>query len=272
MSIRDWETVIDNAAEMGVRAVQFIGGEPTLHPSLPNLVDRAVLRGLQIEVYSNLVHVSPQLWSTFSQTGVSLACSYYSDSAVEHAAITRRPSHARTRANIVEALRRSIPLRVGVVGMTDEQRTDEAMKELRELGVKAVGYDHLRQFGRGVSDQFNQVDQLCGNCADGAMAIGPTGDVWPCVFSRWMPVGNVTTTPLAEVLNGERARQVRTELDAAFGPRGAGCFPGMCDPDCSPACSPSCIPTGTCFPAGGCIPHHECSPRYDPVEPLDNEG
>jgi MoaA/NifB/PqqE/SkfB family radical SAM enzyme len=41
MSGADWHRVIDQAADLGVRMVQFIGGEPTLHPDLPELVDHA---------------------------------------------------------------------------------------------------------------------------------------------------------------------------------------------------------------------------------------
>lgn len=260
MSTANWLRVIDDAAVLGVRAVQFIGGEPTLHPDLPALIDRALHRELEleVEVFSNLVHVPTELWSTFARPGVRLACSYYSDNAAQHAAITRRPSHARTRANIIEALRRSIPLRVGVVSMTDGQRTEQAIAELRALGVSDIGHDHLRQFGRGVSDQANRVEQLCGHCGDGVMAIGPTGEVWPCVFSRWLPVGNVRATPLAEVLAGQRSQQVRTELSAAFEVRNV-CLPEMCDPKCGPYCSPACMPQGAgnpCAPRGGCMPNY----------------
>ncbi len=65
-------------------------------------------------MFSDLVHVSGELWETFAQRGVRLATSYYSDDAAEHEAITEgRGSHARTKANIAEVLRRFIPLRGG---------------------------------------------------------------------------------------------------------------------------------------------------------------
>jgi MoaA/NifB/PqqE/SkfB family radical SAM enzyme len=34
MELADWQRVIGEAAELGVARIQFIGGEPTLHPSL----------------------------------------------------------------------------------------------------------------------------------------------------------------------------------------------------------------------------------------------
>lgn len=258
MSTPDWIRVIDEAAGLGVEMVQFIGGEPTLHRDLPQLVAHAVERGVAVEVFSNLVHVTQILWETFSQPGVRLACSYYSDNAEQHALVTGRPSHARTRANLVEALRRSIPLRVGVVDTFEGQRTTQAMRELAELGVTDVGYDRMRQVGRGVRDQQASVDQLCGNCAAGVLAISPDGEVWPCVFSRWLPVGNVRTGSLAEVMTGSRAREVREELAGRFEAAGI-CVPEMCDPQCGPSCSPACPPQGTrqpCKPRGGCRPNY----------------
>lgn len=67
------------------------------------------------------------------------ATSWHSGSPAEHAAVTRRPSHARTRANIAEAVWRSIPLRVGIVGVQDGRRTRQAEAMPAELGVTDIG-------------------------------------------------------------------------------------------------------------------------------------
>lgn len=263
MTAADWRRVIDQAAALGVGTVQFIGGEPTLHPELPALVEYALAAGVGVEVYSNLVHVTPRLWETFAAPGVRLACSYYSDQPEQHAAITGTAvSHARTRANIAEAVRRSIPLRVGVVDLDDAQRTEQAIAELHALGVAEVGYDRLRQIGRGVRGQQPSVDQLCGHCASGVLAVSPSGEVWPCVFSRWLPVGNVRTAPLADILTGPAVADVRGELESAFTsvqPIDAPCVPRMCNPQCGPRCGPACSPQGKrqpCAPIGGCAPNY----------------
>ena len=255
----DWVRVLDQAAELDVAMVQFIGGEPTLHPDLPVLVEHAVDRGLAVEVFSNLVHVPERLWTVFARPGVRLACSYYSDDPHQHAAITRRSSHARTRANIAEAVRRAIPLRVGVVDIEDQQRTDQAVAELESLGVTETGFDRLRQVGRGTRGHHASADQLCGNCASGVLAISPTGEVWPCVFARWLPVGNARTSTLGDILTGQVLAQVRGELSAQFGPLEMPCVPKMCDPQCGPSCGPACNPQGTynpCRPRGGCRPNY----------------
>lgn len=260
MTAADWETVITQAGACGVEMVQFIGGEPTLHPDLDRLVRFALTAGVEAEVYTNLVHVTPALWETFSLPGVRLATSWYSDDPAEHAAITGRPSHARTRTGIVEAVRRSIPLRVGIVGIHDGQRTGQARDALTALGVTDIGYDDLRGVGRGARGATPDASQLCGHCGNGNVAVAPDGSVWPCVFARWLPVGNIRDTPLPDVLAGAPMAAVFAELDAAFTAPERPCVPKMCDPqcgpNCSPACRPQCNPQGPCGPRGGCVPNY----------------
>jgi MoaA/NifB/PqqE/SkfB family radical SAM enzyme len=260
MTTADWRRVITEAAELNVRTVQFIGGEPTLHTHLAELIDHALNSEVRVEVYTNLVRVRPQLWEVFARPGLSLATSYYSDDPDQHEAITRRPgSHARTTANIAEAVRRGVPVRVGIVGLDDRQRTDQAHARLVELGVNEIAHDHLRQVGRGVRDRAPGAEQLCGQCADGVAAISPDGAVWPCVFARWMPLGDVRTTRLRDVVAGPALRTARERIAAAvpFGSCSPQCCPNsMCDPQCSPSCSPSCRPAGNCTPRGNCAPHY----------------
>ena len=269
MAVGDWVRVMDEAAELGVEMVQFIGGEPTLHPYFLLLLDHALKRELKVEVFSNLVRISEGLWNAFSRPGISLATSYYSDDADEHAIITGRPSYARTRANIIEALRRSIPLRVGLINVQDGQRVEEAAAELKALGVIEIGTDRLRQVGRGVRHQKTDLSQLCGKCAQGVAAVSNNGEVWPCVFARWMPVGNVHRHTLSEILTGPKMTETAAQLTTYFDACPVNtCSPDDCDPvcipDCSPSCGPNCNPScnPNCQP--NCAP--QCGPTCDPIK------
>jgi MoaA/NifB/PqqE/SkfB family radical SAM enzyme len=255
MASVDWRTVIDDAIRLKVKMVQFIGGEPTTHPEFAELVSYALSVGLAVEVFTNLLHIRPTWWDLFASSNVSLATSYYSDHVDEHEAITQRPgSYAKTRANIAEVVRRGIPLRVGIINMDDGQRVEQARTELMALGVTNIGTDKLRQVGRGVRDAAAGLSQLCGNCARGVAAVSSDGDVWPCVFARWMPIGNVHRAPLAAILNGTGMGEARTQLAEQFGAT-KGCWPETCNPQCSPSCSPSCIPMNNCRPSGSCSPN-----------------
>lgn len=253
MRIQDWTRIIDEAKDLGVRMVQFIGGEPTLHPGLPCLIDHVIGHRMAVEVFSNLVRVSRHLWDIFSLPGVRLATSYYADNAAQHERITQRKgSYESTKRNITEAVRRSIPLRVGVINVQDDQRVEQACTELRELGVTEIATDRLRQVGRGARDQLPGVSQLCGNCARGKVAVTFNGEVWPCVFARWISLGNVMSTPLPEIVTTPKMSEISKQL--AVGATRRECFPEKCDPLCPPSCSPSCIPQNNCRPVGSCGP------------------
>lgn len=238
MTIGDWTRVIDEAAEAGVRQVQLVGGEPTLHPGLPELIAHALSRTLAVEVFTNLVHVTDELWQVFTQPGVSLATSYYSDDAGEHAGITGRPSHARTRANIAKAVALGIPLRAGVIDLGHGQRVEQARAELADLGVTDVGYDRVRALGRGAGGGTScAAEALCGQCGDGVAAIGPDGAMRPCLFARWVSTGNVHDRPLADL--GAAMPEARAELLSRGMPRREALVGGPCNPrsdgtDCYP--------------------------------------
>ena len=125
-----------------------------------------------------------------------------------------------------EAIGRGVPLRVGIVDMTESQDLEVTVEELHRLGVEGIRVDRLRQVGRGVRDRPPGIDQLCGRCADGSLAVLPSGDVVPCVFARWMTVGNVRQMALGAIHEAAHATRAdlraRFQVVAACPPRGVG--------------------------------------------------
>ncbi|MEE4594289.1 radical SAM protein [Streptomyces sp. DSM 41524] len=249
MTVDDWRRVISDAAALGAREVQLIGGEPTTHPAWAELVDHALSLGLHIEVYSNLFHIKPGWWRLLAREGVKLATSYYSDRAEEHDAITTRPgSYERTRANIAEAVRCGIPLRVGIVSVLSGQRVSEACRELEALGVTAIRTDRMRRLGRAsLPEAGADTAELCGRCGHGQAAVLPSGEVTPCVMARWLTTGNVRERGLATVLSGKAWAEALSAIPARA-------QRGPCDPDCKPASD-----GGDCSPAE----QEACDPKYD---------
>jgi MoaA/NifB/PqqE/SkfB family radical SAM enzyme len=250
LSESDWKRVIRDAANVGAKSVCFIGGEPTLHPSFEVLVRFSAEVGIAAEVYSNLLFIPDDLWPLFSACNVTLATSFYSQVADAHDRITtRHGSQVRTLANIRRAIAEAVPLRVGVIAVNDDQdiRGTEAM--LRAEGVKDIGLDRVRGVGRGVAYEQPKeaTDALCGQCWTGKAAVDPNGWVYPCVFSRWLPIGNVRSEGLGALVAGEYMAQVRNQLFDAFNrPNPGPCFPQTCMPQaCLPRCSPN---TGPCKP------------------------
>ncbi|WP_314412428.1 radical SAM protein [Streptomyces sp. DSM 40484] len=256
MTYADWVRVLDELKAMAVRNVQFIGGEPTLHPALPELIRHARARGILVEIFSNLTHVKPAVWEALRLPGVRLAFSYYSDEAEDHDEITQaRGSHGTTRANVEKARAYGIPTRGSVIGVLEKQRDTEARADLLQLGVRDVRTDRIRPFGRGADGSDPRIHRLCGMCGRGKFAVSPDGDVWPCVFSRWMTVGNVHERPLEQIFSGVAMRAARAELETVF--------PDTATSD-RPTCLPECNPSfETCAPQTVCAPDAACTPTSD---------
>ncbi|MFD4795007.1 radical SAM/SPASM domain-containing protein [Streptomyces anulatus] len=264
MTPANWMALIDEAVRLGTKSVQFIGGEPTLHPAFAELVTHALNGGLAVRVYSNFYRVKPEHWDLYTNPRVSLATSYYSDQAAEHDAITGRDgSHALTRGNIVEAVRRNIPLKVAIIRLHDDQRTAEARVEMLQLGVHQVRTDDVRAIGNAATERSTlpSTSALCGKCGDDKAAVLPDGTVAPCVMARFLPAGTVQGGTLANVLDSEAWKQItgsirRTSQD--------GCTPD--EDSCMP--SPGASPITACNPnkdGSDCAPAETtaCAPKYD---------
>ena len=255
---------------LGVAMVQFIGGEPTLHPRFAELLSCAIDAGLGVEVYSNLTRVKESWWELFACPNVSLATSYYSDLPGEHDAITGRPgSHARTLAGIREAVARRVPLRAGVIGVREGQRIDQAAAELAALGVADIRVDRLRRLGRAAGAGGPDAAELCGRCGRGIAAVLPSGEVCPCVMSRWLTAGNVRESPLADILSGPAMAAAVAAIPSARS--GPDCAPDHCNPDldgndCRPAESALSF-RNVMAAGGGCAPGQDgqCGPSKPPL-------
>lgn len=141
----DSGTVITQAAAIGVNTVQFIGGEPTLSPHLPRLIRHALTADLSVNVYSNLVRATEDLWELFTAPGVALSTSWYAANRATHAAITgSSAAYAATRANIARAVELGIPIHAAIIAILPGQHTAAAEAELRALGVTAIVYATCR--------------------------------------------------------------------------------------------------------------------------------
>lgn len=238
MSARDWTGLIDQAAAAGINMVQFMGGEPTMHPSFPQIMSYALRAGLDVEVYSNMVHVTDEMWELFQAPRVSLAFSYFAKDAAAHNAVTGRPSHKATRRNAEKAASLGIPIRAGVI---DFGHVPQAVSDLKTIGVIKVATDRVRRIGRG-GDNTPAPSELCGRCGHDVAAISADGDVSPCIFSRWLKVGNVRRTPLTDILTSPQMTAALATIPARRDPD-----PDPCSPDTEVECPPG-FPPSSCSP------------------------
>ncbi|WP_214106783.1 radical SAM protein [Acrocarpospora catenulata] len=231
----DWCHLISEAAVLGAR-VQYIGGEPTLHPQFERILTHTTELGVPVEVFTNLYRIRESWWELLSRSGVSLATSYYSDKPGEHAQITgRADGYARTRTNIVRAVGLGIPVRASIVQVLPGQRVEQARGELEALGVTGIRLDELRGIGRGRLGGQADPSQLCGRCGDHRVAVSPTGHVTPCVMARWMVAGDVQAEPLSRIVAGSTWREWLVQVPARARVCAPECAPSADSNDCAPA-------------------------------------
>jgi radical SAM protein with 4Fe4S-binding SPASM domain len=223
-----YRRLLREAHASGCRSVQFTGGEATLHPGFWSLVDEARALGYErIEVYTNATLLGPERIELLRQRGVSVAVSFYSHRSEVHEAITRVPgSFQRTLEAIRGLSAAGVPVRVGLIRMRPNQGDiDSAIELLVSLGVarEAIRVDSVRPAGRGCGDSLVPVETPavvrgplggaaievrpdgslgCQTCWSGKLCVAPSGDVYPCIFSRELASGNVLEQPLPAVLAG----------------------------------------------------------------------
>ncbi|HEX5258153.1 MAG TPA: radical SAM protein [Sphingomicrobium sp.] len=268
MTRDDWRDALEDAAALRCKAVQFIGGEPTIHPDLPYLIEHARSIGFErVWVYTNGTRFTDALKKVFLANRVSLAFSVYGSEGPIHDEITlRRGSHSKTLDAIRWSVAAGLTVRAGIIQMksnaNDVQRT---RRMLNELGVSAVHVDRLRKVGRGAEDfqREPELRELCGRCGKDKVCVTAAGEIYPCVFARSTSIGGVFSEGLAAAVAGPRLRGFKKQL--ALVRAGPDCSPeedpGPCSPDTDPGpCSPEQDP-GPCSPEQDPGP---CNPDRDP--------
>jgi len=250
MALQDWIDVLSEGAGLGCRHVQFIGGEPTLHPHLSDMIDAASSFGYElIEVFSNATRISPALLETFVGSRVHVAISFYSDDPVIHDSITQRKgSFVRTVANIKRLIAAGIHVRAGIIEMEQNaSHVANAERLLKKLGVNDIATDRARGVGRASTSNppADPLAALCGQCWKGQLCVTASGAAYPCVFSRFADLGTVTGQGLHTLMSGVKLTAFRTSLknylngsETSTSAR-AECLP---DQSCAPTCSPRVFP------------------------------
>ncbi len=283
MSLDDWVNALDEAAALGCRRVQFIGGEPTLYPGLPLLIEHARAVGFEyVCVYTNGTHITEALKKVFLNQRVSLAFSVYGTNAAIHDQVTlRRGSFAKTSAGLRWALDSGLPVSANIIEMdVNSDGVPETERMLREMGARNVHVDRLRGLGRGADERPAQprLRELCGRCGDRKVCVSSGGAIFPCVFARFADLGSMKSGGIAGAFNSLRLNDFRDALVAthpwlaarraastrsmhaneslACGPE---TDPGPCDPEKPTICGPETDP-GPCDPEKPTI----CGPETDP--------
>jgi MoaA/NifB/PqqE/SkfB family radical SAM enzyme len=217
LTTAQYESVMRQAYALGCRRLQFIGGEPQLHPDFLRLLGVAKETGFDfIEVFTNLTRLRDDTLRFAADAGIRFATSVYSDDPAVHNAITKvGSSHTRTIKNLERLIARGVGTRAAVIRFDQEPGAIERTKDfLRDLGVPHVRDGEVRGFGRGqgLLDRPAELDGLCGHCWAGKLCVAPDGEAYPCVMARQWAVGNVLEAPLAEIVRGAPLADMRRTI------------------------------------------------------------
>jgi MoaA/NifB/PqqE/SkfB family radical SAM enzyme len=262
LSLNDYEALIDDAAALGCRKIQFIGGEPTLFRQLPTLLRRAQSQSFSfIEVFSNLTRLPEPLISALSETRSNVATSIYGFDETTHDAVTLQPgSFKKTVSNLKKLIAAGIEVRAGFIEMEQNAGAFDRTKHfLAGLGVVTVGWDRLRHFGRG-NDGTDAacLSELCGSCSGNVLAIGADGRTAPCIMSKAWSTGSILQQSLGDIVKSVELAALRRDIWSATAEqwRQESHNTAQCGPQAP--CFP-CAPQAQCPP---CRPNTNCNPNH----------
>jgi MoaA/NifB/PqqE/SkfB family radical SAM enzyme len=210
MTAADWIRVLQEGRDENCKSVQFIGGEPLLHPDLELLIRIVKLLGYEnVEVFTNGTLVTSQFLQTCAELGINLAFSFYSSDPEIHDSITgRKGSYQRTLRAVDSALEHGLSVRVGIIQINQSRDEIERTKMfLKSRGVVSIGVDRMRKVGRAdangsYQDPEVQLQELCGACHNGKLCVTATGTCYPCIMARSWPVGDIRNG-LSSIVHGE---------------------------------------------------------------------
>lgn len=208
--------VLQDAKALGFGLVQLTGGDPLISPHCVRAVELAAELELpEVEIYTNGLALRGRVYDRLRELAPSFAFSFYSHDPATHDAITQTPgSHARTARAIRRAVEDGLKVRIGVISMEENQAHAPSTYEyLRSLGVPeaSIRFDQMRDVGRGrpmppEADtqsppiRTGGVESAKPRNFGGTAAVSYDGTVYPCIFSRHLPLGSTRRSRLEAIL------------------------------------------------------------------------
>ncbi|MFH1895863.1 MAG: radical SAM protein [bacterium] len=236
LPVEFWLEILKEGYQLGCRKVQFVGGEPLKYKGLRTLLDTAHKMGYPfVEVFTNGTLITEAYCQLFAKLGTRVAVSLYSAVPEVHNEITgNRHSFDKTARALARLRQAGVTTSVALVVMRQNQHTVEQTISFAEAsGFGFEGPRIIKGIGRGGNSALYpdsdvverwatrkkprfRTDlglftryQICNPCWGRELAISSEGLALPCVFARNMPVGDLKTEKLKDVLEAQELARLR---------------------------------------------------------------
>jgi len=235
LSLKDMQSVLTQARQLGRAMVQFTGGDPLIHKHLLEAVAFAhALDFKGIEIYTNGLLLSLPMLERLSPYQPQFAFSLYAADERIHDGITQvKGSWKKTVAAIDRSKDMGFQVRIGMAIMEQNAGHEQAMLDFAaaefKLDKTKVRFDPVHETGRGSQlhtkhislmpsqnshmpddeqdkKAHHQVVQRDKNVEasaryrKGKLAICANGNISPCIFNREHVLGNIHQQTLLDSL------------------------------------------------------------------------
>ncbi len=216
LSLDEIRTGLNQARGLGRAFVQFTGGDPLIHPQLVDAVACAhSLDFAGIEIYTNGILLSDKLLEKLKPFSPDIAFSLYSHDAATHDAITTLSgSFQRTTDAIRRAKAADFGVRIGVILMQENAgqaaETRDYIVDHLKIDEADIRFDPVKKTGRGIDVKSSEgvtfsaahlPDRKQTGRRNGKLCIASDGTIYPCIFSRQNPLGNIRHNSLQEMMD-----------------------------------------------------------------------
>ena len=150
-----WEqccAVIDDLAAYQVNALLLSGGEPLLHPQLPQILERATSKGLKVTISTNGTRITPDYARMFKDLGVAyVGISLDGIGAVhdQFRGVQGAFEGAIRGFRLCEQVGQKTGLRLTLT-RNNVQSMEQILNFIEQEGIQRVCFYHLVPTGRGV--------------------------------------------------------------------------------------------------------------------------
>ena len=224
------EKCIDQLADLHIKRLIVIGGEPCWREDLVDILEYASQYPMDITLFTNATAFSERLVQCIVKHTIRVKISMYGPSAEIHDKITNvRGSFKKTTEAVQALVAQGVSVSAAVIVMKEnEAYVDETMQYVRELGMKCSRYDIIRNVHGGTQklhaptnkeviqkvyltkpnfkakkEQFYH-NYSRNSCWYGKITIMENGDVIPCEFERNYRYGNILQDSLEAIIHNEK--------------------------------------------------------------------